>query len=176
MGYDAIELTKYRIELNNHMDKIPNSYIKLWLTDNNGQICQMGNTKDIIGKCTIGDKTEVGNGGNYVHLFRRKDLTCVCVYTTIRPKWKKRGESATWHSEFGRYYRQIDFFHNKRKYEKRITQIRNDKIESIRQAPQRKILIVNLQVTPDKNPINGNLTKQLISHMAFSNLKNLWPK
>ena len=64
MGYGEIERNKYRNGLNNHMDPIPNNYIKIWMTDNNGQISQEENTKDIIGKWNIGNKTEVGNGEN----------------------------------------------------------------------------------------------------------------
>ena len=78
------------------------------MTDNNGQISQTENTKDIIGKWAIGNKTEVGDGGEYNEICKRQDLTC--INTFIPPEMGERGKLATWDSKCGRYSRQIDFF------------------------------------------------------------------
>ena len=69
MGYGEIELAKYGGGLNNHMAPIPNNYIKLWMTDINGQICEKDSTKDIIGKWAIGGKTETGHGGGDILIY-----------------------------------------------------------------------------------------------------------
>ena len=100
MGYGEIELNTYRNELNNHMRQIQKSCTKLWMTDNNGPISQAEKETYIIGKLTIGHKTEVGNGGNFAELRRRQDLTC--TNTSIRPKM---GESKITNAEFESRYR-----------------------------------------------------------------------
>ena len=66
---------------------------------NHGQICQSGNTKDIIGKWATCSKAEVCNGGKYIDICKRQDLTY--TNTFIRPEIGKRGKPATWHSECG---------------------------------------------------------------------------
>ena len=45
MGYDEIEPNKYMRDLNNTMGEIPKNYIKIWMSDNIGQISQGGGTK-----------------------------------------------------------------------------------------------------------------------------------
>ena len=84
MGYGETELNKYRNELNNHMDKIPNKYIRLWRTENNGQICQKEGARDTSGKWAIGNTTEAGDGEKHMDLRRRRDIAR--INTFIRPE------------------------------------------------------------------------------------------
>ena len=53
-GYCEIGLIRYWNELNNHMAQIPNSATKLWMADNNGQICQKESTLDITENGPLG--------------------------------------------------------------------------------------------------------------------------
>ena len=96
-GEIEIEIDKYRHDLNNTMCEIPNSYIKIGMEDNNGQINQKESQKNLIGKWTLSNKTDAGNGENYIHACKRQNMAC--MNTFIRPKWKIKSRNlafATW--------------------------------------------------------------------------------
>ena len=60
MGYEEDVIRKYRHGLNIHMDNSPINNIKLWMTDNDGQIKQNIDNKQYVGKWTHGTYTDKG--------------------------------------------------------------------------------------------------------------------
>ena len=76
MGYAIEQIDEYWETLSQHIQSIPNTNIKMRCAGNNGQISQdtRGNTK-FIGKWTISNNAEKGNGGNLVATCRGARLS-----------------------------------------------------------------------------------------------------
>ena len=63
MGYQTEQINTYWTTLNQYIDSIPNTHIRMWCTDNNGQITKPTNTNtNNIGPWTLTNKTDKGNG------------------------------------------------------------------------------------------------------------------
>ena len=48
MGYSEPEVDEYWTQVNERMDNIPRTHIKLWMAENNGQIAQSNDYKNIL--------------------------------------------------------------------------------------------------------------------------------
>ena len=66
-GYDVETIKDYRGKTNAYISLIPTKYIKLWCTDNNGEIYRNGNNKHCVGDRDMGDKTAKVNGEHLIN-------------------------------------------------------------------------------------------------------------
>ena len=70
------------------MDSTPKNNVICWCTDNNnGQIAQDKDNNEHIGKWTLGNKTENGNGNQLGEICKEYDL--ICSNTFSKPKKEK---------------------------------------------------------------------------------------
>ena len=76
MGYQNEQINAYWATLNQYIDAIPNTYIRIWCTDNNGQISKPSNSNNNIGPWTLTNKTDKGNGGKLITTCTKHDYIC----------------------------------------------------------------------------------------------------
>ena len=107
MSYDEETHNKHWAETREIMNPIPKNNAIFWCTDNNGQITQDGDNIEQIGKWTVGNKTEEGDGRQLEKVCKEYDL--ICSNTFFEPRKEKKEELATWYSHNGETKKQIDF-------------------------------------------------------------------
>ena len=104
---DEKEIKEYRTKIRKYIKTVPSNLIKMWRTDNNGQIAQ-NNTSNSIWKWTIANINENGNGENFYKTLEENNLCCVNTFFT--PPENKQQNRATWDNYDGARDKQIDFF------------------------------------------------------------------
>ena len=55
-------ILNYWDNVTKYMETIPNNYIKIWRADNNGQISQNKHNNKVVGKWTMSNRIQKGNG------------------------------------------------------------------------------------------------------------------
>ena len=111
MSYDEETHNNHRGETREIMKSIPKNNVMCWCTDNNGQITQDDENNEHIGKWTMGNKTEEGNGRQLGNICEEYGL--ICSNTYFKPRKGEKEELDTWYSHNGETRKQIDFFNIK---------------------------------------------------------------
>ena len=107
MSYEKEEIEEYWAKIQKYIKTIPNNLIKMWCTDNNGQIAQ-NDTCNSIGKWTIASVNEKENGGNFYKTLEENNLCCMNTY--FIPPENNPQNLTTWNNYDGAQNKQIDFF------------------------------------------------------------------
>ena len=82
MGYQTEQINTYCDTLNRYIDAIPNSYIRMWRTDNNGQITRPANTNtNDIGQWKLTSKTDKGNDEELIQTCTKHNYICANTHT-----------------------------------------------------------------------------------------------
>ena len=115
MGYGDHAVNSYWYELNEHMDQVPNKYIKIRMADNNGKIKQNIENKLYVGRWAYSNRTEKGNGDKYNETRKSNDLTR--ANTFLAPGNRERGKLADCRSRCVGRSTQIDYIAISRKAE-----------------------------------------------------------
>ena len=108
MSYDEETHNKHWAETREIMNFIPKNNVIWWRTDNNGQIAQDDENNEQVGRWTMGNKTEEGNGRQLGKICKEYDI--ICSNTYFKPRKGKKEELATWYSHNGETEKQIDYF------------------------------------------------------------------
>ena len=73
MGYNSNQIGEYWETLANHLQQIPQNNIKMWCTDNNGQISNNSKSQSkVVGNWTLSNTTEKGNGEHLIKICEEK--------------------------------------------------------------------------------------------------------
>ena len=109
MWYQTEHINTYWTTLNQYIDTIPNTYIRMWCTDNDGQITKPpDNNANNIGHWTLTNKTDKGDGAKLIQTCLKHDY--ICANTHKIPKNNNKANLATWYCPTQTNDRQIDFF------------------------------------------------------------------
>merc|ERR1712112_697112 len=77
MGYHTDQINAYWTTLNQYIDTIPKTYIRMLRADNNGQLSNnVNNSENNIGPWALSNKTDKGNGEKLVLACRKHDYIC----------------------------------------------------------------------------------------------------
>ena len=99
MSYDEETHNKHWAGARGITNSIPKNNVICWCTDNNGQIAQDDENNEHVGKWTLRNKTEKGNGTQLGNL--RKEYDMVCSNTYFKPRNGNKNELASWYSHNG---------------------------------------------------------------------------
>ena len=127
MGYRNEHFNTYWATLNQYIATIPNTYIRMWCTDNNGQITKPTNTNtNNIGQWALTSKTDKGDGGKLIQTCPKHNY--ICPNTHKIPKNYNKTNLATRYCPAQTTARQIDFFLISAQQRNRVKSIKNNKI------------------------------------------------
>ena len=153
MSYDETTHNNHWAETREILSSIPKNNVICWCTDNNGQIAQSKENKEQVGKWTLGNNTEPGNGKQMENVCKEYDI--ICSNTHFKPHNGKKDELATWYSYNGETKRQIDYFNISKKHRNWVRNITNNQLANTRQNMQHKLVKIKLQIKL-KRDINSN--------------------
>ena len=146
---ESKHINEYWETAKHHMENIPSNYIKIWRTDNNGQVSQDKNKEHKeIWPWALKSQTDKGNGQNLINLCRGNDL--ICPNTHMIPKNKNVGNMATWHIPYATVKRKIDLFaiSDNREIGRKI---KNNKLANTKQPYKRRILQIYIKISLKNN-------------------------
>ena len=86
MSYDEETHNKHWAETREIMSSIPKNNAICWCTDNNGQITQDKDNNGQIGKWTMGNKTENGDGRQLGEICKEYDIIGSNTFYTKKRK------------------------------------------------------------------------------------------
>ena len=144
MGYKIEHIQKYWNKINAYISLIPKKYIRMWCTDNNGQLRRNDTNENNIGNWTLGKKMDNTNGEELRKCCENNDL--VASNTFFTPYRGVKSNLATWHSYDGEYSKRIDYFLIDKKQRNWVKNICNDENANISNPMQHRAIIVKIKI------------------------------
>ena len=74
-GYRNEQINTYWATISQYIDTIPNTYIRKWCADNDGQITKPTDTNN-IGQCALTNKTDKGNEEELIQSCTKRNNIC----------------------------------------------------------------------------------------------------
>jgi len=144
---------KYRNTLKDYIQILPTKHIKLWCTDNNGQVETRIESNEVIGKWTLGKETEEGNGKQLEETCIENDLVRGNAF--FIPTNENCEKLATWYNYCGTKKRHIDYIMISKLNRNWIINIDNKEMNNARTPTQHKMIeikiIIKLKTIKDIN-------------------------
>ena len=191
IGYPTEIIEEYWKYIEAYTSLIPNNLIKIWCTDNNGQLSRNETNQKYIGKWTMGNKLE--NLNSQKLSMQCIDNEMVACNTYFIPKDNDKSNLATWYSYTGEVQKQLDYILIEHRYRNWAKNVTNDTIANINSPMQHRALILDLKITLKANYFtkkqdvscpydlnkaraNPNLICEEIENLNLNNIpiQNLW--
>ena len=134
---------KYWEYMDAYISLIPNNLIKIWRTDNNGQLSRNDTNSQYVGKWTLGGKLENPNSQNLSRICENNEW--VALNTFFIPVKNDKSNLATWYSSDGNIANQLDYIIIEDRYSNWDKEITNNIISNPISPMQHRAIILELK-------------------------------